>query len=74
MAFVNEAACEKPWRLCVKDWAFSKTRISENHSYEDFRRDKPADAMEVLIMNEDKALEFRSLQRSNEPESGNAII
>lgn len=55
-------------------WTFSKTRLSDNYSYEDFRRDKPADAMEVLVMNEERDVEFCSSQRSLEPEAGATIV
>lgn len=74
VAFDNEADFEKLWRHLVKGWTFSKTRLSENYSYEDFRRDKPADAMEVLIMNEEKDVEFTSSQRILDPEAGDTIV
>ncbi len=74
VAFDNEADFEKLWRNLVRGWTFSKTRISENYSYEDFRRDKPADVIEVLIMNEDKDVEFHSAQRTQEPEASDNIV
>jgi hypothetical protein len=74
VAFDNEADFEKLWRNLVKGWIFSKTRISETYSYEDFRRDKPADGIEVLIMNEDKDVEFHSSQHTQEPEVGETIV
>lgn len=74
VAFDTSADFEQLWRLLVKGWTLSRTRLSENYSYEDFRRDRPADAMEILIMNEEKDVEFRSSQRSTEPESGDTIV
>jgi len=38
------------------------------------RRDKPADGIEVLIMNEDKDVEFHSSQYTQEPEAGDTIV
>ncbi len=73
-AFDSEADFEKLWRHLVKGWTFSKTRLSENYSYADFRTDKPAHAMEVLIMNEEKDMEFSSSQRTLEPEAGDTIV
>ncbi len=64
VAFDNEADFEKLWRNLVKGWIFSMTRTSETYSYEDFRRDKPVDGIEVLIMNEDKDVEFHSSQHT----------
>jgi len=74
VAFDNDADFENLWRQLVKGWTFSKTRISENYSYEDFRWDKPTDAMEVLIMNEEKDVEFNSAERLLEPAVGDTII
>ena len=74
VAFDNGADFEKLWRQLVRGWTFSKTRLSDNYGYEDFRRDKPADAMEILIMNEDKDVEFCSSQRALEPDAGDTIV
>ena len=74
VAFDNEAGFDRLWRRLVKGWAFSKTRLSENYNYDDFRRDKPADAMEVLIMNEEREVEFSSSERTLDPEAGDTII
>jgi len=74
VAFHIEADFEKLWRLFVRGWTFSKTRISENYGYEDFRRDKPEDALEVLIMNDQKDVEFSSSQRPLDPEAGDTIV
>jgi NhaP-type Na+/H+ or K+/H+ antiporter len=74
VAFDNDADYEKLWRQLVKGWTFSRTRISDNYSYEDFRKDKPVDAMEVLIMNEEKDVEFCSSQHSISPEAGDTIV
>ena len=74
VAFDNDADFEKLWRLLVKGWTFSKTRISENYSYADFRRDRPEDALEVLIMNEAKDVDFCRSQRTGEPEPGDTIV
>jgi len=74
VAFDNEADFEKLWRNLVKGWTFSNTRISETYSYEDFRRDKPADGIEVLIMNEDTDVEFHSSQHTQQPEASDTIV
>ena len=74
VAFDNDADFEKLWRQLVKGWTFSKTRISENYSYEDFRWHKPTDGMEVLIMNEARDVEFNSAERALEPAVGDTII
>ena len=58
----------------MKGWTFSKTRISETYSYEDFRQDKPADGIEVLIMIEGKDVEFHTSQHTQEPEAGDTIV
>ncbi len=42
--------------------------------HEDFRRDEPADAMEVLIMIEENYVEFSSSQRTLEPEACDTVI
>lgn len=70
----NEAEFENLWRYLVKGWAVSKARLSENYSYEDFRQDKPVDAMKMLIMNEKKDVEFTSSQRMLDPEAGDTIV
>lgn len=74
VAFDNDADFEKLWRLLVRGWTFSKTRISENYSYEDFCRDRPKDALELLIMNEEKDVEFSSSERALAPVPGDTIV
>ncbi|MCB1844171.1 MAG: cation:proton antiporter, partial [Halioglobus sp.] len=58
VAFDSDADFEVLWRNVVRGWKFSKTRISENYSYEQFCADRHADALEILTMDEDGNVSF----------------
>ncbi len=55
-------------------WTFSKTRITDEYDYAAFLRDRPGDAIDVLIMNEDGEVEFCASDRDEEPEPGDTIV
>ncbi|MEQ8204968.1 MAG: cation:proton antiporter, partial [Woeseia sp.] len=74
VAFSNDADFEVLWRNLVRGWKFSKTRISENYTYEQFSADRHADAMEILTMNDEGTISFIAAGDSAETAKGVTIV
>ncbi len=74
VAFDKEAVFERLWRLYVRGWAFYKTKLSENYSYSDFLSERPDDAMQVILMRPDGAVDLFSVQHELEPKPGDTIV
>ena len=49
VAFNNEVDFDLLWRYFVRGWTFSKTRNTETFDYEDFLRDRPGEAIDLLV-------------------------
>jgi hypothetical protein len=74
VAFTEDADFEKLWRLLVRGWKFSRTRISESYTYEDFLADRREDDMEILLIDEHGDVEFRSQSRKRDLAAGETIL
>lgn len=74
VAFDTDADFEVLWRNLVRGWKFSKTRISENYTYEQFCADRHADAMEILTMDEDGIVSLVMAEHASEPGKGVTIV
>ena len=74
VAFDAEADFEALWRNLVRGWRFSKTRISENYGYAQFRSERAADALEICIMNPERDVRFVTAEHVAEPEPGDTIV
>lgn len=74
IAFNEEATFERLWRLHVRGWTFYKTRLTENYSYSDFLRDRPADAMQILVVKSDGRVDFVSSEEEQEPSEGDTVV
>jgi len=74
VAFAAEADFETLWRNLVRGWKFSKTRLSESYTYQDFQRGRGKDAMEVLIVDAEGVVTFLAAGNETEPGSGKTIV
>lgn len=74
VAFDSDADFETLWRNLVRGWKFSKTRISENYSYEQFCADRHSDAMEVLMVDDEGILKFITSEHTAQPEKGDTVV
>jgi len=74
VAFHADAYFELLWRNYVRGWKFSKTRLSEEYDYEDFRADLPEDALQILIMSNVEDVEFIPADTTPEPGPGMTIV
>jgi hypothetical protein len=74
VAFTDDADFEKLWRLLVRGWKFSKTRITESYTYEDFLADRDEEDMEILLIDEEGDVEFRSPSRKRDVAAGETIL
>lgn len=55
-------------------WEFQKTRITRDYGYADHVRDRPADAMEVLLLREDGTVVFKTAAADLEPVPGDTVV
>lgn len=74
VAFDTDADFELLWRNLVRGWKFSKTRISENYTYEQFCADRNASAIEILMMSEDGNVAFITAEHATAPDKGATIV
>ena len=74
IAFGTDMVFEKLWRLYVRGWTFSKTKVTENYSYSDFLGDRPQDCIEIATLSEDGNLDFVAAESEREPKVGDTII
>lgn len=61
-------------RRAYTGWKFQKTRFTDDYSYEDHLRDRPADAMEVLLRRKSGEIIFKKPDSPLEPESGDTLV
>ena len=74
IAFDAEAVFERLWRWHVRGWKFYKTRLTETYGYSDFLGDCPAEALQILVLNEEGAVKFRTGRHESEPSEGDTIV
>ncbi|MDY6943301.1 MAG: sodium:proton antiporter [Pseudomonadota bacterium] len=74
VAFGQEALYEELWRRHSAGWKFQKTRLTETFSYEDYRKKRSTNDIEVLRIAEDGALTMNSIQRPIQPKIGDTIV
>lgn len=74
VAFANDADFEKLWRLLVRGWKFSKTRISESYTYEHFHADRDEEDIEILVIDEQGDVDFREANRQGGVAAGETIL
>ncbi len=74
LAFHTDAYFELLWRNYVRGWKFSKTRLSDEYDYDDFRADLPKDGLQILLMNGSEDVEFIPADAAPEPGPGTTIV
>lgn len=74
VAFAGDADFEKLWRLLVRGWKFSKTRISESYTYQDFLADRQEDDVEILTIDAEGDIEFCAADDDGEVHAGETIL
>lgn len=74
IAFSKDAVFERLWRNHVRGWTFQKTRLTESYSYSDFLGDQQADALTILVIGNDDAVQFIASQTEIEPKAGDTIV
>ncbi len=55
-------------------WRFTKTRITEEFTYEMCIENYQAETMEIVIIKQDGSLIFRSIEKKQKPKSGDIVI
>lgn len=74
VAFDAGADYEALWRNFVRGWRFAKTRLSENYDYDTLQRDRGDEALEILVMDEDRDINFVSANGDYTPAAGDTIV
>jgi NhaP-type Na+/H+ or K+/H+ antiporter len=74
VAFDSDAYFELLWRNFVRGWKFSKTKLSEEYSYEDFSQDLPPDALQILLLSSTETVEFIPAESAADPGPGTTIV
>jgi hypothetical protein len=74
VAFDKDAVFERLWRLYVRGWSFYKTKLSDNYSYSDFLSERPEEAMQIMLIEQDGDVDLFSLQHELEPKAGDTIV
>lgn len=74
VAFDAEADYEALWRNIVRGWRFAKTRLSETYDYEMLQRDRGDQALEILVMDKDRDINFVSANGDYLPAAGDTIV
>lgn len=58
----------------INGWRFSKTRLTDEYTYEEYLANVQEEIMEVGIIRQDGSLSFSSGERKQQPKSGDTII
>jgi hypothetical protein len=74
LAFDTKYDFDMLWRLLVRGWKISGTKISENYRYEDFLADRPDEALEVLVLRAGGEVEFLSSPTEPDYKAGDTIV
>lgn len=73
-AFHEDAQYEELWRRHFQGWQFSKTRLTDSYSYDDFRSDLAPDAFVIAVLRDGKNLLFRPANGASKPGSGDTLV
>ncbi|WP_423823394.1 sodium:proton antiporter [Salinisphaera sp. SPP-AMP-43] len=73
-AFDESAQYEELWRHHFQNWQFHKTKLTENYGYDDLKRDRPAEAIPIAVLHDNKTLLLSPAQGGARPEVGDTII
>jgi NhaP-type Na+/H+ or K+/H+ antiporter len=74
VAFDAKLDFDMLWRLYVRGWNISKTKITENYGYEDFIAERSEDAVEIAILRTGGEVEFQGSNGASEFRPGDTII
>jgi NhaP-type Na+/H+ or K+/H+ antiporter len=74
LAFDTKYDFDMLWRLLVRGWKISGTKISENYRYEDFLADRPDEALEILVLRAGGEVEFLSSPSEPDYKAGDTIV
>jgi len=74
IAFDGDAYFEALWRHLVKGWKFSKTRLTEEYGYDEFRADLPDEALQIMLIRDTRDLRFIAADEELVPEQGTTIV
>lgn len=73
-AFDETAQYEELWRHHFQGWQFYKTRLTRNYSYDDLKRDRPAEAIPIAVLHDGKTLLLSPASAGVRPDVGDTII
>ena len=74
IAFDSEALFEQLWRWHVRGWTFYKTRLTDTYTYSDFLGDHPSEAINILLVRDDRKVRFLDAEDQIEPQPGDVIV
>ncbi|MDN5937641.1 MAG: cation:proton antiporter [Salinisphaera sp.] len=73
-AFHADAQYEELWRRHYQGWQFSRTRITDTYTYDDFRAGLAGDAFVIAVLRGDGTLLFRPADKAGAPSSGDTLV
>ena len=74
VAFSEEATYDRMMQRHYVGWSFQLTQLTEEFTYDDFRRSCPLEAENLLLIREDGQVVFQSPEQPLEPGTGDTIV
>jgi len=74
IAFDGDAYFELLWRNLVKGWKFSRTRLTDEYGYDDFRAEQPDDGLPIMLIRDTRDMRFVAADEELNPEPGTTIV
>ncbi len=74
IAFKEDEVYGELERRAYTGWTFQKTRFTEDYSYEDHLKERPADAMEVLLHRKSGDIVFKTPDAQLEPAAEDILV
>lgn len=74
MAFSEDSQYEELWRRHFQGWKFSKTRITDEYSWENFLADISGDSLPIGVIRDTGRLEFHAPLDPIKPKPGEIVI
>ncbi|MGH8221586.1 MAG: hypothetical protein ACREQZ_01305 [Woeseiaceae bacterium] len=62
------------WRMHVRGWRFSRTRLSDRCGYAEFRADRPEGAVEIMLLKQGRDADFGDARSELAAEAGDVIV
>lgn len=74
LAFASDADYENLWRRHVQGWTFTKTRITDTYSWENYLADVSGKALLIAVIREGRNLHFHAPKNPLRPRADDVVI